>query len=380
LDADVFALARDGDEACVHVFFVRGTVVADTDSFTLDGATDASDAEVLGAFLAQFFESATYIPRTVLLSHAPADREELRAALRERRGRAVDIAVPERGELRALVATAEENAREALAMQRVRWLANRDKTEAALSLLQDELDLPERPRRIECYDISTIQGSNTVASMVVFEDGSPRNREYRRFRIKTVEGQDDFASMREVLTRRFGRLARSREETKALPADEQPAGDDAAAEESDEQSPWDIAPDLVVIDGGKGQLGAALDVMRDLALGDVPVCGLAKREEEVFVADVDDPIVLPRTSQALYLLQRVRDEAHRFAITYHRTLRGKQTRRSALDAIPGVGPKRKRALLRKFGSVKALRQASVDEIAAVEGFSTRLAETVKRTL
>ncbi len=380
LDADVFALARDGDEACVHVFFVRGTVVADTDSFTLDGATDATDAEVLGAFLAQFFESATYIPRTVLLSHAAADHEELTAALRERRGRAVDIAVPERGELRALVATAEENAREALAMQRVRWLANRDKTEAALSLLQDELDLPERPHRIECYDISTIQGSNTVASMVVFEDGSPKNREYRRFRIKTVEGQDDFASMREVLTRRFGRLARSREETKALPAEEQPAGDEAQAEEPDEQSPWDIAPDLVVIDGGKGQLGAALDVMRDLALGDVPVCGLAKREEEVFVADVDDPIVLPRTSQALYLLQRVRDEAHRFAITYHRTLRGKQTRRSALDAIPGVGPKRKRALLRKFGSVKALRQASVDEIAAVEGFSTRLAETVKRTL
>ena len=381
LDADIFALAREGDEACVHVFFVRGTVVADTDSFTLDGATDATDAEVLGAFLAQFFESATYIPRTVLLSHAPADREELQAALRERRGRAVDIAVPERGELRALVATAEENAREALAMQRVRWLANRDKTEAALSLLQDELDLPEPPRRIECYDISTIQGTNTVASMVVFEDGSPRNQEYRRFRIKTVEGQDDFASMREVLTRRFGRLARSREETRALPTPDAPEAPDAGEEpEPDEPSPWDIAPDLVVIDGGKGQLGAALDVMRDLALGDVPVCGLAKREEEVFVADVDGPIVLPRTSQALYLLQRVRDEAHRFAITYHRTLRGKQTRRSALDAIPGVGPKRKRALLRKFGSVKALREASVDDIAAVEGFSERLAETVKRSL
>ena len=383
LDADIFALAREGDEACVHVFFVRGTVVADTDSFTLDGATDATDAEVLGAFLAQFFESATYIPRTVLLSHAPADREELQAALRERRGRAVDIAVPERGELRALVATAEENAREALAMQRVRWLANRDKTEAALSLLQDELDLPEPPRRIECYDISTIQGTNTVASMVVFEDGSPRNHEYRRFRIKTVEGQDDFASMREVLTRRFGRLARSRDEAAASPADDALSPDEASggpAAEPDEPSPWDRTPDLVVIDGGKGQLGAALDVMRDLALGDVPVCGLAKREEEVFVADVDGPIVLPRTSQALYLLQRVRDEAHRFAITYHRTLRGKQTRRSALDAIPGVGPKRKRALLRKFGSVKALRQASLEEIATVEGFSTRLAETVKRSL
>ena len=375
LDADVFALAREGDEACVQVFFVRGTVVADTDSFILAGAQDATDSEVLGAFLAQFFESATYVPRTVLLSSAPADREQLQALLRERRGGAVDLSIPERGELRALVASAEENAREALAMHRVRWLADRDKTESALSLLQEELDLPARPRRIECYDVSTIQGRNTVASMVVFEDGSALTQQYRRFRIKTVEGQDDFASMREVLTRRFKRLAaRHGGETTnghAPPADE-PAAEDA--------SPWDAPPDLVVIDGGKGQLGVALDVMRDLGLGDVPVCGLAKREEEIFVADVDEPIRLPRTSEALYLLQRVRDEAHHFAISYHRNLRGKTVRQSALDAVPGVGPKRKRALLRKFGSVKALRQASIDEIAATDGISRRVAETVKRSL
>ena len=374
LDADVLALARDDDEACVQVFFVRGTVVADTDSFMLDGTSEASDAEVLGAFLAQFFESATYVPRHVLLSHAPADREQLRELLRERRGGAVDLAVPERGELRALVASAEENAREALAMHRVRWLADRDKTEAALSGLQDELDLPERPRRIECYDISTIQGSYTVASMVVFEDGRPRNEQYRRFRIKTVEGQDDFASMREVLSRRFKRLAERREREREhghAPAQ----GDDAEA-----PSPWDAQPQLVVIDGGKGQLGAALDVLRDLGLGEVPTCGLAKREEEIYVADVDEPIRLPRTSQALYLLQRVRDEAHRFAITYHRSVRGKSVRQSALDAVPGVGPKRKRALLRKFGSVKVLRAASIEEIAATEGVSRRLAETVKRSL
>ena len=380
LDADVFALARDGDEACVQVFFVRGTVVADTDSFTLEGTRDVSDAEALGAFLAQFFESATYVPRTVLLSNAPADREELQAALRARRGRAVDVLVPERGELRGLVASAEDNAREALAMQRVRWMADRDKTEAALSMLEDELDLPARPRRIECYDISTIQGTNTVASMVVFEDGSPRNQEYRRFRIKTVEGQDDFASMREVLTRRFKRLAAQRGGERGSGANGSEAPAEQEIEDYEEPSPWDQAPDLVVIDGGKGQLGAALDALRDLGLGDIPVCGLAKREEEVFVADVDEPIVLPRTSQALYLLQRVRDEAHRFAITYHRTLRGKAARRSALDDVPGVGPKRKRALLRAFGSVKALRDASVEEIAAVEGVGGRLAETVKRAL
>ena len=380
LDADVFALARSDDEACVQVFFVRGTVVADTDSFMLDGAReapDASDAQILGAFLAQFFESATYVPRSVLLSHAPADREQLREALRSKRGGAVEIAVPERGELRALVATAEENAHEALAMHRVRWLADRDKTESALSMLQDELDLPERPRRIECYDISTIQGSDTVASMVVFEDGRPRNDQYRRFRIRTVEGQDDFASMREVLTRRFKRLAEHRG-----PEGEQDGEQEAGASDEPDapDAPWDTLPGLVVIDGGRGQLGAALDVLRDFGLGDVPACGLAKREEEIYVADLAEPVRLPRSSQALYLLQRVRDEAHRFAVTYHRTVRGKRVRQSALDAVPGIGPKRKRALLRKFGSVKALRAASIEEITATEGLSSRLAETVKRSL
>jgi excinuclease ABC subunit C len=242
--------------------------------------------------------------------------------------------------------------------------------------------------------------------MVVFEDGAPATREYRRFRIKTVEGQDDFASMREVLTRRFARIAEQRRraaeasERRAMEQaiGEEPAGA-AAAEEADADldtdvdaaldagieegappSSWDAVPGLVVIDGGKGQLGAALDVMRNYGLGDIPICGLAKREEEVFMQDVDEPIILPRDSQALYLLQRVRDEAHRFAITYHRTLRGKAVRGSVLDTIPGIGPKRKRALLKKFGSVRALQEASVDEIASTVGFTRRLAETVKRSL
>ena len=374
LDADVFALARDGDEACVQVFFVRGTVVADTDSFTLDGTTDASDAEVLGAFLAQFFEGATYVPRTVLCSVAPADREQLQAMLREQRGRAVDVHVPQRGELRGLVQTAEENAREALRMFRTRWLADRDKTHAALTLLQDELDLPAPPQRIECYDISTIQGTNTVASMVVFHDGSPSTSEYRRFRIKTVEGQDDFASMREVLGRRFRRVAERRKRELSGGNGQDGGGADG------EPSPWDRLPDLVIIDGGKGQLSAALDVMRDLGLRDIPVCGLAKREEEIFMQDMDEPVLLPRTSEALYLMQRVRDEAHRFAVTYHRQLRGKAQTRSALDSIPGIGPKRKRSLLRKFGSVKGVREAPIEEVAATAGFTRGLAETVKRSL
>ncbi|MBM4415188.1 MAG: excinuclease ABC subunit UvrC [Chloroflexi bacterium] len=424
LDADVFALARNGDKACVQAFFVRGTAVADTDSFLLDGTRESSDAEVLGAFLAQYFESATYVPRYILLSQAPADGDQLQLALRERRGAAVELRVPERGELRQLVASAEDNARAALAASHVRWLNDRDKTQAALALLQEQLDLPAPPRRIECYDISTIQGTNTVASMVVFADGAPLTAQYRRFRIKTVAGQDDFASMREVLARRFQRVARhtvppavtddmlvtggagATDDVETLPPNDdgatsatlvadndvpdsatvRPLDIDAsgdappAVDEAPPTSAWDVLPDLVVIDGGKGQLGAALDVLRDLGLADLPVCGLAKREEEIYVADIDEPVRLPRDSQGLYLLQRVRDEAHRFAITYHRTLRTKSAQRSVLDTIPGVGPVRKRALMRKFGSVRALQQASVDDIASTVGFTRRLAETVKRSL
>jgi excinuclease ABC subunit C len=387
LDADVFALARDGSEACVQAFFVRGTQVADTDSFMLDGTQDEGGAEVMSAFLAQFYEGATYVPRTVLLSQAPADEEQLIAVLRERRGGAVEIRVPERGELRGLVQTAEENAQEAMRAHRTRWLSDRDKTQQAMEMLEAELDLPAPPARIECYDISTIQGTSTVASMVVFKDGQPANSEYRRFRITTVEGQDDFASMREVLTRRFKRLAAGRRSTlEAATAAEAAADLDVtseapeAPEPAETPSPWDEVPGLVIIDGGKGQLGAALDVMRDLGLRDVPVCGLAKREEEIFMQDIDEPIILPRTSEALYLVQRIRDEAHRFAITYHRKVRGTAATKSVLDAIPGIGPQRKKALLRKFGSVKGVREATIEEVATTVGFTRRLAETVKRSL
>ena len=378
MDADVFALARQDDESCVQAFFVRGTVVADTDSFMLDGTLEASDGEVLGAFLAQFYESATYVPRTLLLSNPPTDRAELEEMLRERRDGAVDITVPERGERRALVATAEENAREALVMHHARWIADRDKTQVALDLLQEELDLPRPPLRIECYDISTIQGTSTVASMVVFHDGRPATNEYRRFRIKTVEGQDDFASMREVLGRRFRQIAKRRKQEREGDSGEEPVGE--PVEDPIEPSPWDAVPDLVIIDGGKGQLSAVVDVMRDLGLQDIPVCGLAKQHEEIFVQDVSEPIILPRDSEALYLVQRIRDEAHRFAITYHRQLRGKKATQSVLDTIPGIGPKRKRALLRKFGSVKGIRDAGVEEVASTVGFTRTLAETVKRSL
>jgi excinuclease ABC subunit C len=404
LDADIFALSRQDDETCVQAFFVRGTVVADTDSFMLDGTGDVSDGAVMEAFLAQFYESATYVPRTLLLSNSPDDAPDLEIMLRDRRSGAVDLLVPVRGERRALVATAEENAREALAMYHARWISDRDKTEQALELLQEELDLPQPPGRIECYDISTIQGTNTVASMVVFDHGQPATNEYRRFRIKTVEGQDDFASMREVLGRRFKRIADRRKEQRAGDTSEESTPQIiplTAVTESGEPtilveliesveaidaiepadvSPWDAVPGLVIIDGGKGQLSAVLDVMRDLELADIPVCGLAKQYEEIYVQDVSEPIRLPRDSEALYLVQRIRDEAHRFAITYHRQLRGKKATQSVLDSIPGIGPKRKRALLRKFGSVKGVREATLDDVAATVGFTSGLAETVKRSL
>jgi len=280
------------------------------------------------------------------------------------------LVTPQRGEKRRLVAMVEENAREALQMMQAKWLADTGKTRAALEELQEELNLPSLPQRIECYDISNIGGTSAVGSMVVFLDGRPRSAEYRRFRIKTVAGADDYAMLQEVLRRRFKR-ASARGEPVEGRADEGAVGYDES---------WAILPDLVIVDGGKGQLNAALDVMRDLGVADIPAAGLAKQHEELFVQDMSEPIVLPRTSQALYLVQRIRDEAHRFAITYHRGVRQKASVRSALDAIPGIGPKRKRALLRKFGSVQRIRQASLDDIAATRGFTRALAERVREGL
>jgi excinuclease ABC subunit C len=436
-DEDVFGLARvEGtDEACVQVFFIRGTQMVGRDFFTLDGVQDESDGSVLGDFLKQFYESAVYVPKHVVVPYSVPEAALIAEWLTEKRGSRVDVAVAQRGVRRRMVESATENARESLDMLRVRWLADSDKRDQALTQLQEELDLPGYPRRIECYDNSNIQGSSPVASMVVFIDGQPRPQEYRRFRIKTVVGANDFASMAEVLGRRFKRWENAGERAVAdEPArPEAPEGraaalrttgsswsetspahtrgsepvqgatlpggtggvplsaikPDAEQRDSDAQLPddegdgltgWGALPDLVIVDGGKGQLSAALDVMRNLGLKDVPLAGLAKQNEELFVQDLAEPIVLPRTSQALYLVQRIRDEAHRFAITYHRKVRSKSGMESALDSVPGVGPKRKRALLRKFGSLKAVREASVEEIASTVGFTQALAEKVKQLL
>jgi excinuclease ABC subunit C len=426
-DEDVFGLARggtstvrsDSSEACVQVFFIRGTQMVGRDFFTLDGVQDEPDGEVLGTFLKQFYESAVYVPKSVVVPFAVPESGLIAEWLSEKRGSNVSIAVAQRGVRRRMVELATENARESLDMLRVRWLADSGKRDQALTQLQDELDLPSYPRRIECYDNSNIQGSSPVASMVVFIDGKPKPQEYRRFRIRTVVGANDFATMAEVLGRRFKRwesrdgqsgngaveqgdegeagvdLAEGRwpgpleqvqaEITSAVESESLASASDEplsveGEREDDGLSGWGALPDLVIVDGGKGQLAAALDAMRNLGLVSVPVAGLAKQNEELFVQDQAHPIVLPRTSQALYLVQRIRDEAHRFAITYHRKVRSKSGMESALDSVPGVGPKRKRALLRKFGSLSGVREAPVEEIASTVGFTQSLAEKIKQYL
>jgi excinuclease ABC subunit C len=364
VDTDVFGLARKDDQACVQVFFIRGAKVIGRDAFTLQGVADEPEDQVMASFLKQFYQSATYVPRRVLLPTCPADAPLIQAWLSKTRGSKAELVVPQRGEKRHLVATAEENARETLQVMQAKWLADTGKTRAALEELQEELNLPAAPQRIECYDISNIQGTSAVGSMVVFLDGRPAPAQYRRFRIKSVVGANDYAMLQEVLRRRFKRAAEAGVQGEAPPA---------------QQDGW-AQPDLVIVDGGKGQLSAALDVMRDLAVAHIPAAGLAKQHEELFVKDMSEPIVLPRTSQALYLVQRIRDEAHRFAITYHRNVRQAAGIRSALDAVPGIGPKRKQALLRKFGSVARIREAPVDDIAATPGFTRALAEKVREYL
>jgi excinuclease ABC subunit C len=358
-EQDVIAFAQDKDQACVQVFFIRGGRIIGREGFTLQGTRSEEPEQIMTSFVKQFYNSAAYIPPLVLLQHPLEDKAVIQDWLQGKRGSKVHIQVPRRGNRKRLVDTVAENARQTLAQQRIRQLSAPAALNAALEEIKRELDLPRLPLRIEGYDISNIQGKAAVGSMVVFEQGKPRSAHYRRFRIKSVPSADDYAMLQEVIQRRFGRFKNG----------------GTIAPDS-----WAIMPDLVLIDGGRGQLNAVVGAMHQAGADLVPVASLAKEKEEIFIPQRAKPISLPYTSPGLQLLQRVRDEAHRFALGYHHKVRRKQAFASALDAIPGIGPKLKLNLLRHFGSVQSIREATLEELASAKGVSRSAAQQIKEYL
>ena len=391
-DADVFGLAEDDLEAAVQVFHVRDGRVRGQRGWVVEKVEDVTTADLVEQLLLQVYGDGENVPREVLVPAEPPDREEVEDLLSEQRGSRVVVRVPQRGDKKALAETVARNAGQALTLHKTRRAGDLTTRSKALSEIQDALGLPEAPLRIECYDVSNIQGTHVVASMVVFEDGLPRKAEYRRFTVRGVDGQDDVASIHEVLTRRFRRYLEDKENAGLdLGGD---GADDADGTDGVDGLPamgpidpdtgrprrFAYSPNLVVVDGGPPQVAAAAKAMAALGIDDVALCGLAKRLEEVWLPDDEDPLVLPRTSEGLYLLQRVRDEAHRFAITHHRQKRSKAMTVSVLDEVPGLGPARKKALLRAFGSVKRLRSASAEEIASVQGIGPSVAAAVVSAL
>ena len=355
-DQDVIAFAQEGSDAVVQMFLIRNGRLVGNEYFPLEGAEGETIEEIIESFLMQFYQGATDIPREVILPHEVTEAQIIEQWLRDKRGgKKVKLVVPQRGNKRELVQLAAQTATEKLGILRAQWESDTVKQETALREIQEALNLPNPPNRIECYDISTTQGTAIVASRVVFVQGVPRKAEYRRFNIRTVahEGSDDYQSMREALTRRFRRYVDLSENPTAL---------DPGKKDHDET--WRLLPDLLIVDGGKGQLGVAAEVLREFNMTDrVPVCGLAKQFEEIFLPGREQSILLPRRSEGLFLLQRVRDEAHRFAITSHRRRRAKAGLASQLEQVPGIGPQRRKALLRAFDKdIEAIREATVEEL------------------
>ncbi len=370
-DSDVLAMARSDGEACVQIFFIRGGKLIGREYFILEGTEETTDSEVMTQFVQQFYAEAASIPEQMLLPRQIEEAQIVSQWLRSKNGgKKVKMLVPKAGQPQELVQMAAENAAETLQSLRAQWQADTHKQELALAELQSALGLSQPPNRIECYDVSHTQGIATVGAMVVFEQGVPAKRMYRKFNIDStsIGAPDDFASMEEMLTRRFKRWLAATESTQQAPG--------AKPDES-----FSFLPDLIIIDGGKGQLGRAVKVLDEFNLSArVPVVGLAKREEEIFFPHKSDPLMLPRHSQGLYLVQRIRDEAHRYGITAHRARRTKQGMASRLDSIPGIGPARRKKLLIHFGSVDKIIAATIDELAAVEGMTRAAAESIKAHL
>lgn len=435
IDQDVIAFAQDDGSACVQVFFIRGGKLLGREYFVLEGTENENADRVLSSFVTQFYDQAAYVPPEILLAEHLDEAQIIEQWLKKRKGQTVTIRVPLNGQGEGLLRMAEENARITLETIKAQWLADENKHVQAVEELQEALGLDKPPLRMECYDISNIQGTNSVGAMVVFERGAAKKSDYRKFKIKTVEGANDYASLQEVLSRRFKRYreaqideagqgawreeeretgghgdaeTRGRGEGRASttldspPQDgEGPAGDSQpqvpkskivnrkskiplskgfsnAARKNEEA--WARMPDLVIIDGGKGQLNAAQVVFKEMGIEGVSLISLAKQEEEIFVPDRADSIRLPRSSDALHLLQRIRDEAHRFGLTYHRSLRAKRGLASQLDSIPGIGPKRRRALLTKFGSLDKIRDASIEDLISTGGMTRNAAQKLKASL
>ncbi len=354
-DIDVIGYFRDEGDACALVFFVRSGKLMGRERFFISDTAEVSDSEILTAFIKQYYSEASFIPDEVLLPMKPHDEEAISMWLREKKGRKVSIRVPKRGDKKQLVSMATDNARLSLEEEKLKAMQDAMVKDAAVLELKEVLELPRLPRRIEAFDISTIQGSHAVGGMVVFESGRPVKSAYRRFKIKTVDGQDDYGMMHEIISRRYRRIV-------------------------EQGGTRNQVPDLIIIDGGRGQLNAGLRALAQVGAEDIPTISLAESHELIFVDGRDEPIALPEDSKALLLLRRIRDEAHRFAVSYHRQLRTKRSMLSELEEIPGIGKKRLKALLTAFGSLKGVRAASVDEIAKVPGMNYKLAEKLKKAL
>ena len=345
-DMDVLGMAIDGPMACIQLFFIRSGRLLGRENYFVQHEGDSPEL-VMTEFIKQYYGGSTFIPKELLLPMDSVDRELFSEWFTSMKGQQVEVSVPQRGYKKDLIKMAEENAQNFLAERRRQWQYTIDKSGGAMKKLAEVLDLPRLPERMECYDISHMQGAETVASMVVFEGGKPAKREYRRFKLKTVQGKpDDFASMAEIMERRYGN-----------------------------EKDWPM-PDLIIIDGGKGQLNAALPVIRAMGVTDVPAISLAKRIEEVFVEGESESIILEHHTPELQLLQQIRDEAHRFAITYHRRLRGKRNLESVLDHVEGIGPKRRKALYKHFGNLDAMRVAELEELESLEGMNKKAALAV----
>jgi len=386
-DADVIALAEDPLEVAVQVFYVRGGRIRGQRGWVADRTDDGDTAALVADFLLQLYagvapeDARDAVPREILVPALPSEHATFEQLLSDLRGSRVEIRVPQRGDKRTLQETVARNASESLALHKTKRASDLTTRNRALSEIAEALELDEAPLRIECYDVSHIQGTEIVASMVVFEDGLARKSEYRRFVIKDQDGSDDVKAIHEVITRRFRRLLDEQARSELRPGDPD-AGTGPMLVDPDTGRPrkFAYAPGLVVVDGGAPQVAAAQRALDELGIDDIPVCGLAKRLEEVWVPGQEDPVILPRTSEGLYLLQRIRDEAHRFAITHHRNRRSKSMVESVLDDVPGLGEVRRKTLLRHFGSLRKLRAATVEEIAAVPGVGPRTASAIKEAL